>query len=71
MVKRDKMIVCWLWVLILLGFLSLVVTFWGLTENREFGYGNLNIGFSFHTFDINYLYVLNLSTNYVYLINLS
>ncbi len=34
------MIVCWLGVLNLLEFLSWVVTFWGLTENREFGDGN-------------------------------
>jgi hypothetical protein len=65
------MVFCWLGLLNLLGFLGWDVTFGGLTENREFGYGNLNIGFSFHTFDNNYLYVLNLTTNNVYLINLS
>ena len=37
MVKRAKMIVCWLGVLNLLVFFRWVVTFGGLTENREFG----------------------------------
>ena len=37
MVKRAKMIVCWLGVLNLLWFLGWDVTFIGLTENREFG----------------------------------